>query len=337
MGWWEEEGLTLGDEPFSICQCALQQVVSKYEHHVGRPPTLPEVLLYIRHALNTVGTDSMPDLGSIEVQSVSIKSKKTPKRQNYKVGDYFAIPLDREFAYGRIVHHSAELLVEIYELFTDTMLTLQQLLQRRPAVRTWKYVFSRPAFQRRRWIILGSAAMDPDYDFPLIYMGFVGGILPLGNIGPLRHRYRRSEFGTHPENLEGIESHTIWEPETIEDHLNRRVPDPWPKVIEDWKKDGIPWRGKKSTYPVFFRDLPLAKLRGVCLVLETFAHEDLELILRLKGAEFVTIKCDDLSSKRKRDRIAKTLKDKLPKLTQIYINDECQRLDDETGTWRLDE
>jgi hypothetical protein len=206
MGWWKEDGLTLGDEPFDICQWALRQIIVKYEHHVGRPPTLQEVLVYVRHALNTVGADSMPDLESSEVQSINIKSKKTPKRQSYELGDYFAIPLDGEFAYGRYVHKSVDALVEIYELFTGTMLTLQQLLHRQPAVKTWKYVFSRDAFQRRRWIVLGSAKVEPDYEFPLFYMG-LGNSLPLGNVGPLRHRYPRdSAFGAEPEQLEGIET-----------------------------------------------------------------------------------------------------------------------------------
>jgi hypothetical protein len=336
MGWWEEEELTLGDEPFDICQCALRQTIVKYEHHVGRPPTLQEVLVYVRHALNTVGAESMPDLESIEVQSINIKSKKTPKRQSYDLGDYFAIPLDGEFAYGRYVHKSVDALVEIYELFTGTMLTLQQLRHRQPAVRTWKYVFSRDAFGRRRWIVLGSAPIEPDHEFPLFYMG-LGNSLPLGNVGPLRHRYSRdSAFGADPEQLEGIESHFVWSPKAIEDHLKARAPDPWPEVIENWKEDGVPWRGKKSKYPVFFKDLRLEKLRGILLRPAKFSETDLELILRLKNARVVTIKCDDLKTKKKRDKIAQTLKNKLPKLTQIYINDEFQQLDEETGTWRYE-
>jgi hypothetical protein len=332
MGWWEEEELTLGDEPFDICKYALQQIISKYEHHVDRPPTLQEVLVYIKHALNTVGADALPDLENIEVQSVNIKSKTTPKRQSYEIGDYFAIPLDGEFAYGRYVHLSADALVEIYELFTDSMLTLQQLLHRKPAVRTWKYVASRAAFQRRRWIILGSSKIDADYEFPLFYMNY--GV-PLGNIGPLGHRYSAgSLLGIDPEQLEGIESHFVWNPMDIEDHLKGRVRDPWPEVLEQWKKDRVPWRGKKSKYPVFFKDLPLEKLRGVFMRPPKFSEADLELILRLKNARFVTIECDDLSTKKQRDKIAETLKRKLPKLTQIYINDERQRLDEETGKWR---
>src|SRR5687767_1304509 len=116
MGWWKEDRLTLGDEPFDICQCALQQMIGKYEHHVGRPPTLQEVLVYIRHALNTAGADAMPDLETSEVQSINIKSRKTPKHQTYGVGDYFAIPLGGQFAYGRYVHDGGGGLVEIYEL-----------------------------------------------------------------------------------------------------------------------------------------------------------------------------------------------------------------------------
>jgi hypothetical protein len=198
-------------------------------------------------------------------------------------------------------------------------------------VRTWKYVFGREAFQRRRWIVLGSAKIDADYEFPLFHMS---DSLPLGNVGPLRHRYsNRSLFGVEPAQLEGIESHFVWNPKVIEDHLQARVPDPWPEVIEHWKKDGIPWRGKKSRYPVFFKDLPLEKLRGVLLEPPKFSEADLELILRLKNARFVTIQCDDLNTKKKRDKIAETLKSKLPKLNQIYINDELQRLDEDTGTW----
>lgn len=334
MGWWEEDGLTQGDEPFDICQWAFKQIISKYQHHIGRPPSLPELLVYLRHALNTVGADAMPDLENIEVTSITIKSKKTPKRQNYGIGDYFAIPLDGEFAYGRIVHESADMLVEIYELFTETMLTLPQLLSRQPAVRTWKYVFSIPAFRRRRWIILGSAEIEPEYEFPLFYMG---GKLPLANIRGLPHRYSRSDFGTHPENLEGIESHSLWGPEFIEEHLKARTPDPWPQTIEHWKKSGIPWRGKKTKYPVFYKDLPLKDLRGIRLELPKFSDADMELILRLKNAEFVTIKCEAPLAKKKRDKVAETLKNKLPKLRQIYIDDECQRLNEETGTWSVDE
>jgi hypothetical protein len=333
MGWWEEEELTLGDEPFDICQCALQRMIGKYEEHVGRPPRLQEVLVYLRHALNTAGADAMPDLESIEVQSLNVKSRKTPRHQTCSVGDYFAIPLGGEFAYGRYIHESGGALVEIYELFTDSMLTLQQLLHRQPAVRTWKYVFSREAFSRRRWIVLGSAKIDPAYEFPLFYQH---ESLPLKNVGPLRHRYSgRCLFGVEPEQLEGIEGHTIWDPKVIEGHLKARTTDPWPEVIEHWKEDGIPWRGKKSTYPVFFQDLPLAKLRGVLLELPKFSQADLALILRLTGASFVTIKCDELNTKKKRDKIAATLKRKLPKLTQIYLGDELQRLDETTGKWRL--
>ena len=334
MGWWEEDELTLGDEPFDISLCALQQIVSKYEHHIGRSPTLQEVLLYFKHALNAVGTDKMPELKSMEVTSLAVKSKKTPKRQSYSIGDYFAIPLDGEFAYGRIVHESADMLVEIYDLFTETMLTLPQLVNRQPAVRMWKYVFSIPAFRRRRWIILGSAEIDPDYDFPLFYQR---DSLPLNNVGPLRHRYSRSDFGTHPENLEGIESHSLWSPELIEEHLKARTGNPWPQTIEHWKKDGIPWRGKKSQYPVFYKDLPLKDLRGIRLELPKFSDDDLELILKLSNAQYVTIQCDPPIAKKKRDKIAATLKEKLPKVVQIYIDDECQQRDEKTGKWYVDE
>jgi hypothetical protein len=117
--------------------------------------------------------------------------------------------------------------------------------------------------------------------------------------------------------------------------LKERAPDPWPEVVEQWKKAGIPWRGEKTKHPVFFKDLPLDKLRGILLQLPRFSEADLELILRLKNARFVTIKCDDLSKKR-REKIAETLKSKLPKLTQIYINEELQRLDEETGTWGIE-
>jgi len=77
-------------------------------------------------------------------------------------------------------------------------------------------------------------------------------------------------------------------------------------------------------------------MRTIRLQLESFSDEDLELILQLKGAEIVTILCDELGSKRKRNRITKTLKEKLPKLVRISINDEVERLDEETGTWRVD-
>lgn len=333
MGWWEEGKLTLGDEPFDICQCALQQIINKYQHHVGRPPKLPEVLAYMKHALNTAGAAAMPDLDSREVQSISVKTRKTPKHQAYNVGDYFAIPLGGEFAYGRYVHDSGGALVEIFGLFTGTMLSLEQLLRRRPAVRTWKYVFGREAFARRRWIVLGWAKLDPEYEFPLFYQR---DTLPLGNVGPLRHRYTsRCLFGADPEQLEGIERHTVWDPKVIEDHLRSRAADPWPEVREQWKRGGIPWRGKKSTYPVFYKDLPLAKLRGVLLEVPKFSQADLELILRLKKARFVTIKCDELNTKKRRDKIAESLKRELPRLTQIYIGDELQRFDEKTGKWSL--
>src|SRR5207245_10934578 len=125
---------------------------------VGRKPTLEE---FRRTLLQTLGTDPgqyFADMEAAVVGDVVFRLKKVPKRQAFAVGDYFAIPLDGRYWYGRIIHRgSGDHLVEIYDLQTDRLLSLPQLLGRTRKVVLNKHVFSLPCFTRGRWTVVGPA------------------------------------------------------------------------------------------------------------------------------------------------------------------------------------
>jgi hypothetical protein len=234
MGWWQEEvkgkPIELGDEPLDLLHEAVAAVARVYQKERGRKPTMAE---FGQSLLQTLGSDPAQFFKDMDAQVVSeivFRLKKVPQRQKFAVGDYFAIPLQGKFWYGRILHFgAAAYLVEIYSLETDRMLTLRQLLGKRRKVVMNKHVFGQPSFLRGRWKIIGHEDIPADFAYPAFYGGMVAHGL---------YTVWRGDKETY-EPLKKImkyEPCCTWVPERIENALQTKQFDHWPED-EESKKD----------------------------------------------------------------------------------------------------
>lgn len=227
MGWWQEEvqgkKVELGDEPLDRLHEAVAAVAHVYQKERRRKPTLAE---FRRTLLQAIGSDPaqfFADMEAHEVSEVVFRLKKVPKRQKFSVGDYFTIPLEGKYWYGRILHSGAAgHLVEIYALETDRLLTLRQLLAKRPKVAMSKNVFGSPCFLRCRWKIIGHEKMPKDFTYPAFY----GGMVAHG----LYTVWRGDAESYEPlKKIMKYESCSVWWPERIEEALRKKQFDHWPE------------------------------------------------------------------------------------------------------------
>ena len=60
MGWWDEGGLTLGDEPIDRLTDALERIRDEYHSEFGREPTHAEVAKVVEVALRNVLDAPLP-------------------------------------------------------------------------------------------------------------------------------------------------------------------------------------------------------------------------------------------------------------------------------------
>lgn len=235
MGWWEEklkkETLTLGDEPLDRVVHALEEICRLYEEEVGRKPTLEEFRQTLLRPLAVDPSRYFSDLETQTIGDVVFRLRKIPKRQAFAVGDYFAIPLDGDYYYGRILQHWAcDHLVEVYGLKTKSLLTLPQLLARNRKVVMNKNIASRDAFTRGRWKILGHEDIPKDFEFPCFYGG-----------GPLAYSnyilwQGDKEYRVPMEQARKYEPAIWFSPERIEDALRTGRFTRWPEVEESKKE-----------------------------------------------------------------------------------------------------
>lgn len=233
MGWWKEtvdgDEVELGDEPCDLIIHALAEVTRSYEEDLERKPTLEEFRAMLTQALAGDPSQYFSDMDEHVVASIAFRCKKVPKRQVFAVGNYFAIPLDGKYWYGRIIHGTGTALVEIYALETDRLLTLQELLARKSKVALQKHVFGGLCFTRRRWRIIGHAKIPKDFQYPPIRFG----MMAFGN-----YMIRRGDVETIEPKKAAMkcESCQVWWPERFEKALRDKDFGEWPEVTAE-KKD----------------------------------------------------------------------------------------------------
>lgn len=231
MGWQKIGDLTIGDEPLDLMAECVERIARCYQEEMGRDPTAGEVLEYVRHALDTQGKIDVPDLAELQITGISLKTKKLPKTQRFNVGDVFAIPLGKEYRYGRILKEtSAGRLVEIYDTRSDSLLSFPQLARKDKSPHWQKHVNGLKAFRNRRWLIIGHQDVPADYDYARFYTGspFIGFVI------------RRGDEEEHVEELHAamsVEPLIMFSPETIEDRISTDAPDPWPEVEQVLVRD----------------------------------------------------------------------------------------------------
>lgn len=120
MGWFETDEFPealIGDEPLDLAGQFLEQLRDAYMDGPGRQPTLAEFEATLAIVLGTVGARWFEELDGKRVVKLAIKTKKAPKRQEYAVGDIFAIPLSAgDYAFGRYIYDRPKEggLIEVY-------------------------------------------------------------------------------------------------------------------------------------------------------------------------------------------------------------------------------
>ena len=119
MGWWqlpEADSVHLGDEAFDITYQYLDDLSALYAGAFGRKITVEELRALWSMALQIYGPKVLNEFEAKEVVSVAIKTAKRKKRQPFKVGDVFAIPLEEGlYGFGRILNLEGSW--EVVEIF----------------------------------------------------------------------------------------------------------------------------------------------------------------------------------------------------------------------------
>jgi hypothetical protein len=233
MGWWKEKAkdreLLFGDEPMDLVHELVAAFSKSYVDDVGRKPPLEEFRRTLQHTLGGDPGRYFADMDTAVVGDVVFRVKKVPKRQQSAVGDYFAIPLEGKYWYGRIIHiGAAGHLVEIYDLQSDRLLGLPELLGRKPKVVLNKNVFSLPCFTRARWRIIGPADVPKDFKYPCFY----GGLVAYGRYSVWEGK---EEYSVEKDEAMRYEPSQVWWPERIEAALRAREFGEWPEVTESKK------------------------------------------------------------------------------------------------------
>jgi hypothetical protein len=86
----------------------LRHIARRCEGELGYKPSLEDFRRLLRVLLGGELDEYFADGGTTEVTDVVFKTRKRPRAQRYKVGDVFAIPLDKDrYAFGRIMRDPA--------------------------------------------------------------------------------------------------------------------------------------------------------------------------------------------------------------------------------------
>jgi len=120
MGWFESEqspDTLIGDEPLDLAGRFLEEFRDAYLDGPGRLPTVAELEATLAMVIGKVGGRWFEELDGKQVVKLKLETKKAPKRQEFAVGDIFAIPLSAgDYVFGRYIYDQAERggLIEIY-------------------------------------------------------------------------------------------------------------------------------------------------------------------------------------------------------------------------------
>lgn len=94
MGWWNVgRDIELGDGPLDLADEFLGRLAQEYVDDLGRKPRLVEILRTLEAILQRRADEFVQDGEQFLVSEISAKTKRRPKKQPFRVGDVFAVPL----------------------------------------------------------------------------------------------------------------------------------------------------------------------------------------------------------------------------------------------------
>lgn len=179
MGWWadkkEEQELIVGDDAYDILSEALVQVARMYEEEWKRKPTLAELVHSLEVVLGADPERYVEEGDTLELISLRAHTRKRRRSQPYKVGDFFAIPLEEgQYAFGRILSdllaERMGMLIGIYNITSTRILTPAEL-------RGLPFMFSPfyssdQGWKTWRWRILGHMSLaENEFNYPNFKQG----------------------------------------------------------------------------------------------------------------------------------------------------------------------
>lgn len=150
MGWWsirkdtkelydpcrqsspadESELLNIGDQPMDAIEAALKKVAKIYKRDLKRKPTPDELTALLESSIRTLEEDVFDDMEERELDSVTIKLRKRPKRPRPKPGDIFAVPLPSGgYGYGRVMKVTLKVLLwmKLLDVRSDNLLSMEDV------------------------------------------------------------------------------------------------------------------------------------------------------------------------------------------------------------------
>ena len=165
MGWWsppKDPSIRIGDEVMDRTYDYLERLAALYREGLKRPMTVEELQAVLSLALRVIGDERIfHQFGEKKVESVVIKAVKRPKRQEYAVGDIFALPLGKgKYAFGRIMNLADGW--DLVEIFAYTARTPQYTPAIAGSGRLMLLLLGSPReyFDDWAWKVIQS---DPDY------------------------------------------------------------------------------------------------------------------------------------------------------------------------------
>ncbi len=194
MGWWEDEyhgkSVLIGDGPLDVLDQTFKRIAREYKRDDRRTPTVEEVAKTLEIAIK-VGSDILfGELDDQEISEVVIKLKKRPKRPNYGIGDYVAMPLPcGGFGFAKIkdIVGKIGLLVDLLELYSKEPVSLGKL-KGKPVL--YEELSDKTSIEDRSWhvihtdkapVIVTRNAAESSREFDKQFSR-LGGVIGSGNV-----------------------------------------------------------------------------------------------------------------------------------------------------------
>jgi hypothetical protein len=162
-----EGKLLLDDLWLNEAESVLRDIAGRCEREFGHKPTLEDFRQLLETKLCAGLEDYFADGEGVDVVKVVFKTKRKPAVQHYRVGDVFAIPLEKDLhAFGRIMRDPAfeDAGIPLVEVFRETSSrrAYQPSIAASGRLLYPTDVTAALCLKNRRWKVIAS---DPSYHF----------------------------------------------------------------------------------------------------------------------------------------------------------------------------